>query len=68
MSPRMLVVNLGRKAVIPLNLFNLVKLVKVEGYDKGTDTSRAFVQALPKLRGLLNTMLEYVLLPAAVLH
>lgn len=60
MSPRMLVVNLGRKAVIPLNLFNLVKLVKVEGYDKGTDTSRAFVQALPKLRGLLNTMLEYV--------
>lgn len=60
MSPRMLVVNLGRKAVIPLNLFNLVKLVKVEGYDKGTDTSRAFAQALPKLRGLLNTMLEYV--------
>lgn len=60
MSSRMLVVNLGRKAVIPLNLFNLVKLVKVEGYDKGTGTSRAFVQALPKLRGLLNTMLEYV--------
>lgn len=60
MSSRMLVVNLGRKAVIPLNLFNLVKLVKVEGYDKGTDTSRAFAQALPKLRGLLNTMLEYV--------
>lgn len=60
MSPRILVVNLGRKAVIPLNLFNLVKLVKVDGNDKGTDTSRGFAQALPKLRGLLNTMLEYV--------
>lgn len=60
MSPRMLVVNLSRKMVIPLNLFNLVKLVKVDGNDKGTDTSRGFAQALPKLRGLLNTMLEYV--------
>lgn len=60
MSARMLVVNLSRKTVVPLNLFNLVKLTRVDGKDKGTDTSKAFVQALPKLRGLLNTMLEYV--------
>lgn len=60
MASRVFAVNLSRKSVIPINLFNSVKLTKVSDYNKGTDTSRAFVQALPKLRGLLNTMLEYV--------
>lgn len=60
MASRVFAVNLSRKSVIPINLFNSVKLTKVSDYNKGTDTSRAFALALPKLRGLLNTMLEYV--------
>lgn len=60
MASRVFAVNLSRKFVIPINLFDSVKLTKVSDYDKGTDTSRAFAQVLPKLRGLLNTMLEYV--------
>lgn len=41
MSARMPVVNLSRKSVIPLNLFNLVKLIRVDGKDKGTEGETA---------------------------
>ena len=41
MSARMLVVKLSRKTVVPLNLFNLVKLTRVDGNKKVTEEETA---------------------------
>lgn len=59
MCLRFCVINMNRQGILDLDLLKLSKLTKVDKWES-PKTARIFAQVLPKLRGLLNTKLEYV--------